>query len=373
MNAKHAVIALVALTLVFGGGWLLWHGEDTGNIKIGFIGPLTGAGAPYGEPARGALQIAVDEINANGGVSGRNIEVIYEDGKCSNKDAVNAAQKLINVDKVKVIIGGLCSGETLAIAPITEAARVILFSPGSSAPSITHAGDYVFRNHVSDIYGGEFLATTVVEKHSRPAIFSESTDYSQGLRGSFSQSLKNLGKAAVSDESFESATKDFRTMLAKAKAANPDSLVLIAQTAGNAAAIAKQARELGLAQQLYSAYLAGPEYLAAGRAVEGTIMIDDVSLTNVKGRELLRKYAGRFGSEPAYSIYAGGSYDALYILAGAIEKVGENSSEIRDYLYRFPSYDGVVGNYHFDQNGDVVGLALTVKKVENGEFVKVNP
>jgi len=364
------IIGVIVVVAVVAIGYFVSKGPSepvsTGPIKIGFIGPLTGDGAPYGEAARGGLQIALDEINDNGGINGRMISIIYEDGECNNKSAVSAAQKLVNVDKVKIIIGGLCSGETLSIAPITEAAKIILFSPGSSAPSITSAGDYVFRNHVSDNYGGEFLAGVVAKNRSRIAIFSESTDYAQGLRQAFKMKLKN---PAVFDEAFESSTKDFRSMLTKTKATNPDAIVIIAQVGGNAATIAKQARELGLTQQFYSAYLAGPEYLTGGKAVEGTIMVDDVSLITSKGKNLSRLYRERFGSEPTYSVYVGGAYDAAFILSGAIDAIGENSDGIRDYLYNMKNFDGALGSYHFDQNGDPVGLTLTVKKVENGVFV----
>lgn len=368
---KKIFIWVVVILLLIGGITVFSNKSrptETGSVKIGFIGPLTGDGAPYGEAARGGLQIAAGQINNAGGIRDRKINVIYEDGKCNNKDAASAAQKLINIDKVKIIIGGLCSGETLAIAPIAEAAKVILFSPGSSAPAITNSGDYVFRNHVSDNYGGEFLANIVSKDHSRVAIFSESTDYSQGLRQAFKEELST---SPVFDEAFQSSVKDFRSMLAKAKIANPDVIVIIAQVGGNAAKIAKQSRELGLSQPFYSAYLAGPEYLTGGKAVEGTIMIDDVSLINAKGEKLLSAYKERFGSEPTYVVYAGGAYDAMYVLAEAIDKVKEEPDKIRDYLYALRNFDGALGSYHFDSNGDVVGLSLTIKKVENGKFVEV--
>ena len=125
-----------------------------GSYKIGVMFPLTGDAAIYGMPAQMSAKIAVEEINSKGGVNGRKLELIYEDSKCNPKDGNAAAQKLVNIDKVKVIIGGYCSGETLGAAPITESNEVILISPSSSSPDITKAGDFVFRLAPSDAFAG---------------------------------------------------------------------------------------------------------------------------------------------------------------------------------------------------------------------------
>src|SRR3989344_5643530 len=129
--------------------------ETQGSYKIGVMAPLTGDGAAYGLPIQKAIKIAIDEVNAKGGVNGVKLEPIYEDSKCNPKDGNAAAQKLVNVDKVKVIIGGACSGETLGAAPITGASKVVLLSPSATSPDITtKGGDYTFRVAPSDAYAG---------------------------------------------------------------------------------------------------------------------------------------------------------------------------------------------------------------------------
>src|SRR5438309_1367757 len=121
-------LSIIAVLVIIGAGYLLFKAPvpqapqvaNNEPIKIGFIGPLTGDGAVYGEPYRNMVVMAVEEINKAGGVDGKSIEVVYEDGKCNGKDGANAAQKLVNVDKVQVIIGGVCSSETLAAVPVAE-------------------------------------------------------------------------------------------------------------------------------------------------------------------------------------------------------------------------------------------------------------
>ena len=134
-------------------------GENT--IRIGSVGPLTSDLAYIGENMKAAVELASDEINSAGGIKGKKIEIIYEDGKCDPKEAANAANKLINIDKVTAIIGGLCSSETLAMAPLAEKSKVILLSAGSTNPGITNAGDYIFRNVPSDSFQGVYAARYV--------------------------------------------------------------------------------------------------------------------------------------------------------------------------------------------------------------------
>src|SRR3989344_5679165 len=173
--------------------------QAQGTYKIGVMYPLTGDGASYGLPIQRTTRIAVDEINAQGGVNGRKLEVIYEDSKCNPKDGNAAAQKLVNLDKVKVIIGGVCSGETLGAAPITEAAKVVLISPSATNPDITNAGDFVFRLAPSDAFAGVVASDYAFNGMDarNAAVISESTDYAQGLRKVFKEEFVKLGGKIV--------------------------------------------------------------------------------------------------------------------------------------------------------------------------------
>src|SRR3989338_8967946 len=155
--ALAVVIIIVALARTPSGG----PGSGAlpqGSVKIGVVVPLTGNKAAYGIPLRRAAELALEEINMGGGIAGKPLEAVWEDGKCEAKDATAAAQKLINVDGVKIIFGGVCSSETLAMAPLTEAAKVLVVSPSATSPDITAAGDYIFRTAPSDAAAGSVAA-----------------------------------------------------------------------------------------------------------------------------------------------------------------------------------------------------------------------
>ena len=128
--------------------------EPAGSFRIGVMESLTGAGETYGTVANQAKQMALDEINAAGGINGRSLEFIVEDSKCNAQDAISAYKKLTEVDGVKIILGTSCSGAMLGAAPLAEADGVILFSGLASNPDIANAGDYIFRTQISDIQVG---------------------------------------------------------------------------------------------------------------------------------------------------------------------------------------------------------------------------
>ena len=174
VHGVGALIIIVTIAIIFYSAQSIITNPVIEPIKIGFIGPLTGDAMSYGRPLSNAVRMAVDVINQSGGVKGRPIEILYEDGKCTNTGALNVVRKLIHIDKVSIIIGGICSGETLAILPFTESKGIIVLSPSSSSPDLTGAGKYFFRNTPSDLKGGEKLAQLITQKykHTKVALLS---------------------------------------------------------------------------------------------------------------------------------------------------------------------------------------------------------
>ena len=345
--------------------------SETGPIKIGFIGPLSGDAAAYGADTISAAKIAVEEINASGGINGRSIEFISEDGKCSAKDGLSAAQKLIGIDKVKFIVSSSCSGELLGYTSFAEQNKVLVLNTLGSSPKITEAGDYIFRNDPSDVDGGKQLADLVMKNYKKVAVITENTEYAQGIRGVFVDTLKKNNATVTADEVFPPESFDFRSIVLKVKATNPEAIFLNPQTPANAARLAKQIRELGMDQQLYVAYMSGPEFSASGSHAEGTLVIDAPGLSTGKGSELLSKFKATYSREPGYPYFVGATYDAVYILSQAIGNVGEDTTKAKDYLYDLPSYQGTVGTYRFDANGDLVGINYVVRKVVGQKTVEV--
>lgn len=356
-----SVLALAACVTVAPGG-------QAGTIKIGFIGPLTGDAASYGVDALNGMKIKVDAINAAGGIDGKTVEVIAEDAKCTGADAAAAAQKLVNVDKVVAIVGGQCSGETLAAAPIAEAGKVVMVSPISSSPDVTEAGEFIFRDYPSDALKTKAMAAYFREKGlKKVAMISENTDFATGFRTALKS---DVGESAfVFDEVVDPGTKDYRTLMTRLKALSFDIFVANGQTPATIAVMVQQMREQGVKQVAitHDAGQAEETITVGGEAVEGFLAITIPLLG--PDTDFGKEYISRFGQPRSAMAFAGHAHDAMGVIAKAIDEVGTDGTAIRDYLYRMSSYTGVVGTFSFDDNGDVLGIPYALFVVKDGEWV----
>lgn len=345
--------------------------DESEPIKIGFIGPLTGEAAAYGVDPLAGVQLKLDEINADGSINGRMIELIAEDAKCSGADAASAAQKLINIDKVVAIVGGQCSGETLAAAPIAESAGIVLISPISSSPDVTEAGDFVFRDYPSDALKTKAMAAYFTkEGYEKVAVISENTDFAQGFHSAL---VSDMGEdAIVFDETVEPNTKDFRTLLTRLKDEDFDVFVANGQFPASIASMLQQMRELGIEQLAISHDVGDTQETIdlAGEAAEGfqVINVQTIGMDTPFGQ----KADAASIEVQAGLVFIAHGYDAMGVLSEAIASVGTDGAAIRDYFYDLPSYKGVIGSFSFDDNGDVEGISYALKEVQDGAFVKIS-
>lgn len=333
---------------------------DTSPIKVGLIAPLTGDAAVYGEPLANVVRLAVEEINAQNGVAGRPLEVIYEDGKCNGTDAANATQKLVNVDGVKAIIGGFCSSESLAAIPIVEQAKVALLSPGSSSPDLTGKSPFFARNIPSDATQGVVVATIASQdkKWKTVAFMQEQTDYALGLYTAFTTEFEKLGGKTTKEE-FASTVTDLRSQLTKLKAAKPDALFIAAQTPATAERILKQLAELKWSVPLLgSDAILGDPTIVTNNAemLEGTLGAEfGINPNNPKFQSLLAAYQTKFGSEMLYQSYGQTMYDAVYLLRDGLLAVGEDGELLANWLHQISNWQGASGSVTIGSNGDLVG------------------
>ena len=230
-------------------------GDDAGEgapYRIGVMESLTGTGETYGTVAYRAKIMAMDEINAAGGIDGRRLELVVEDSKCSAQDAISAYNKLTDVDGVKIILGTSCSGAMLGVAPLAEADGVVLFSGLASNPDIADAGDYIFRTQISDIEVGIRTGNVLWADGIRTlATITEETDYAEGVRRTSVAQFEQNGGRVIAEERFASDTTDFRSQLTKLFNASPDALHVAPQSEFAAGTIVKQARELGYQGPIY--------------------------------------------------------------------------------------------------------------------------
>jgi len=355
------IVVIVVLIVLFS-----FQEKEEEIIKIGFIGPLTGFGTAWGIEQKNAVDIAVEEINNNGGINGRKIEILYQDGKCDGKEAATAAQKLINIDKVKILMP-VCSAETLAVAPIAEENKVLVLAVWPTNPAVSDAGDYIFRNSYSDEDTAKVMAETIKKKYNRVAVITELTDYPVGVRDAF----KKYFEGDIFEEGYQPNSKDVRTQVTKLLFQKPEAILINPNSPATGLAVLQQLKELGFAGALYGNFFgSSSEVINAEEAQSMIFFADPVVEDNSIKKHLFSEYQQKYNKKPDFEFAVGATYDAIYILKQAIEKVGAEPDKIRDYLYNLKDFNGILGIYGFDEKGDIVGVFPAVKQIKNNEIIK---
>jgi len=356
-----AIIVLVAIYIVsFGSitGTVVDRGvSDDGIIRLGFMAPLTGDAASYGQSARKGVELALKD-------SGLEDRVIlkFEDSGCEGKGAVNAINKLISVDKVVAIIGEMCSGATLAAAPIAEQNGVVLISGASTSPEITNSGDFIFRTIPSDALQGTFGANLVYDQGAkRLGILYSNEEYGAGFNNVLEDKFRGQ---VVASEAFERGALDLRAQLTKIKNANPDAIYIISNSPDSAVAALTQIKELGIDVTIYgSEGLKGPE-------VSGLSAANGLILTSVSSgsESFMESHKTEYGTDPGQ--FSAQSYDAFMAIANTIKQGARTGDEIKNALYNI-NFRGVSGDIDFDSMGDISGN-YDIFEVKSGQFVMTN-
>lgn len=344
------------------------------TIKIGSLLPLSGDGATYGIPLRRVEEMALEDANNAGGVKNQKIEFVFEDGGCNAESANKAIQRLVDVEKVKVVLGGFCSSETLAAAPIAEKNKVILLSTGSSSPDISKAGDFVFRNYPSDLTQGKVVAEYAVKKgYKKVGVITEQQDYTFGIEKAFEEEFKKSG-GEVLNETYLQDASDFKTQITKLKGEKVDVYFINPQTPPKTDLIVKQMQELDVKGPFFLNDVAiGYQDLITKYkdALEGAVGAEaSYDRANPVMVTLQETYKAKYNENLPYLPYMATTYDGVFILKEAMEAVGTDDTEkIRDYLYAIKDRKGLAGSLTMDSNGDpITGHVLrTVKggKVED--------
>lgn len=369
------ILALLILVTLVTLGCSTQPINATGNIiqeiqpseyVIGFVAPLTGDVAPYGINEKNAVEMAVNDINAQGGINNIPVRIIYEDGKCNGKDATSAAQKLVNVHKVNIILGGLCSSETMAMASITEENKVILFSAFSSSPEITKIGDYLYRIAPSDTEAGRVIADLLVHDNvKRVAFVTENSDYSIAVSKVVRGYLADTDIEIVASETYTSDTRDYRTQLTKVKYSNADAVLFMPQSPIAAGLLVKQATTLGIDIPMYSSnpvYLTEEVYAVAGESLNGLKFIDAPGLNSPKAINYIKRYTEIYGA-PVHEWDAAGKYDTAMLTFDAMKICKEDTTCIKTYFDTMTSYKGITGDFSFNEFGDIEGLGYSIHEI----------
>jgi len=365
--AAAASLALACLACGPGG-----EQGGAGTIQVGHVASLTGDTATFGQSADRGIRMAVEEINARGGVLGRPLEVLSEDDRSVTEEARTAAQKLLQRDRVVALLGEVASSRSLAAAPEAQRARVPMISPASTNPKVTEVGDYIFRACFIDPFQGALMARFAFNElkvRKAAILFDFKQDYSVGLAEFFRETFRELGGEIVADERYTSGDIEFRAQLTTIRAARPEA-VFVPGYYTELGLIAKQARELGIEAPLLGGDGWDSEKTTeiGGTAVEGYYFSTHYAADsdNAKVQEFVKRYREEYGSTPDAMAALG--YDTAGLLADALARAGTTEgARLRDALAATRNYDGVTGRITIDGQRNAQKDAV-VLKIEGGRF-----
>ena len=377
ISASRPFIQLIASVLVTTTALLTSSGcnRQPDTIKLGEFASLTGKEAVFGQNVNKGTRLAIEESNAAGGVLGRTLELITEDDQSKPGESATVVKKLISRDKVVVILGEITSGRTLEAAPIAQAAKIPLISPGATNVEVTAKGNYIFRVCFIDDFQGTVMAKFARDtlQLKRVAILSSvSSAQSVGLAKYFRERFTSASTVIAAEQKYSEGEKDFRAQLTAIKAAGADGIFVPGYYA-EAALICKQARDLGLTLPLLGVDgWESPDLLAiAGAAAEGCYLSTHFSPESKAPVVVAfnERYQKRWGiSANALSVLG---YDATMLAIDAIRRAGStDGAKIRDALAATQDYPAVTGAITFDANRNPTKNAV-VLTVKNGKFTFV--
>jgi branched-chain amino acid transport system substrate-binding protein len=363
---RHAAPALLLLAATLARA-------DDAPIKIGQYGAFSGKDSAFGIAARKGVILAVEEVNAAGGVLGRKLELLTEDNESKDGESGTIARKFVARDKVIAVLGGNASANSLEAAPICQRAHVPMIAISSTNPRVTEMGDYIFRVCFIDPFQGAVLAKFARETlHVKQVaiLSSVGNPYAVGLTKVFREKFLAAGGRIVADQKYNEGDKDFRAQLTTIKAAGPDAIFASGYyTEG--ALICQQARQLGLDLPIFGGDgWEAPELITlGGAAVEGTYYSAHFSKDSTAPEVInfIKKFRARWNDEYPDGIAANG-YDAVHLLVNALQRAGTTAGpRLRDALAATRNFAGVTGLISIDaeRNAAKPAVILTVK---DGKF-----
>ena len=372
---KKVCVVFLALGLaagVFAGGQT--QGASSDAVSIGAVFPLSGGVAYYGTESRDGILLAIDEINASGGLLGRQLALIDEDDEGNAEKTVNAFTKLSARDKVSYVLGSSTSGPTVAVTSLAQQSKIILISPSATALNVTDAGDYIFRACFIDpfqgVVGADFAYDTLGARRAA-VLYDAGADYNTGLADAFKEQFRKIGGEVVADEAYQSGDVDFNAQVTRIRAQNPD-VVYLPNYYNDVSLQAKQLRAQGVASPLlggdgWDSLIdnAGDEVLncfwSSGFAAD---------TTDPKGQEFVRAFTAKF-NRPA-SQFAALGYDSMMLVADGIKAAGTFDTGVVKGAMAALNGVYVTGNIRFDSHRDPIkGAAILEIVRKDGKLANV--
>jgi branched-chain amino acid transport system substrate-binding protein len=336
---------------------VLMTGCGAGQVALGVILPLSGPAAPYGEMAKKGLDLAAEQIAAQGGVRGKTLTLEVRDSRGVPSAGLEAAMDLIDGEGVSAIIGDILSDVTLEIAAECERRQVVLFSPGASVPRLSQSGLYMFRNYPSDALEGAYVAQIASEKLRLLdlVVISVANAYGQGLREAFLKYYTGPNREVHRVITFPDGGADAASIAAQVEELHPDGIYLIAY-AQDRPPILEALRGRGITARIIGTRDSRDLILKAGAAAEGMLVpLDDYDPASGDPvvQEFVKKYGEKYGGEQP-GLWAAQAYDAALLVARAMNEAGgEYGQDVQIKLATISGFRGVTGVTDLDANGDV--------------------
>ena len=373
---KKMLFLTFAMTALLAG-----HALAQDTIKIGEYASRSGKEASFGNFSHDGTALAIDEINARGGVLGKKIELITEDDQSKAGQAATVVRKLISRDNVVAILGEVASSRSLEAATVCQSEKIPMISPASTNPKVTEEGDYIFRVCFTDAFQGKLLADFAIKtlKVNKVAVIKDvKSDYSVGLARNFASNFKAAGGQIVTERDFNGGDKDFHAPLTAIRAANPQA-VFVPGYYTDVGLIIRQARQLGIKVPLFggdgweSASLA---QIATPAAAEGTYFSTHFSpeATRPEVQDFVKKFKAKYNHPPDAMAALG--YDSALILADAIKRAGSvEHQKLRDAIAATKDFPAVTGVISLDASRNA-SKAAVILQIRGGKFTyleTINP
>lgn len=351
-------ISLLAIAAI--GSYFVWNAQSKKtvqkNIKIGIIMPQTGFLSSPGQSVIKGINLFFDEFNSQN--PHNQIDLIFEDSKSDPKTGVNAINKLINVDGIKIIIGDLGSPIFLAMAPIAEQNNVVMISPGASNPKVRNAGDYIFRIYSSDEFDGKVMADYLVKNRNikKVALLYFNNDYGVGLSKAFQKEFSQLKGNIVLTYSFDENSLDFKDLIIRLKQNNVENAYFVGSPKQDAAFL-RQLKEASYKLNIYGVLsFEDSEFLNISRntfdSVVYTTPYFDLENKDIQMQNFKQNFINKYQTIPDLNSALG--YDVANILTLALKNSDFKIERIKDELYKIKNFQGLTGNTCFDEKGDVL-------------------
>jgi branched-chain amino acid transport system substrate-binding protein len=367
VNARLTALALLALTAA--------TGTAAADILIGAAAPLSGPNAPLGEQLRRGAQMAVDDINATGGIRGERLAITFADDGCDPRKAVDVATGFVS-DGVKAVIGHYCSGASIPASKVYQKAGIVQISPASTNPKFTDEGGWnVVRLVPRDDAQAKAAADLVLERFPgrKIAIVNDQSPAFSALAERFRSGLQEKGVTPQSVQTFKAGTKEFDA-LAKALAAAEVGVVYIAGSYVEGGLIARALRAAGSSAQIVSGDgLVTEDYLNQAKdAAEGTLMTFTYDPRKFQtARPVIERMRAADQNAEGFTLYA---YAAVQALAAAAEGTGSmESARIAEWLRAGNRFDTAVGSIAFDAKGDLKEPKVSWFRWIGGRYVEIDP